>query len=240
MDKDTAKKLIDKTRDDYNLIAGQFASTRKYNWGDFVAALNTFHLQKDAKVLDLGCGNGRVYELLKDMGVQYYGLDISQELVKLAKKSVPKGHFVVGDLLKTPYKDNEFDLIICMATLHHIPSKSARNDALREIYRITKPGGNILITIWYFWNKHFYVKQIFRNFWFQLKGNSILDPGDFSMPWKTGEGKTVTRRYFHAWRKWELSSALKKIHFSNVKATFFFKSNKKIGNNLIVTAQKPE
>ena len=240
MDQQTAQNLIDKTRDDYNLIADQFASTRSFNWGDFTTALLSLPLKKGSKILDLGCGNGRVYELLKDKGIEYYGLDISEELIKKAKRSIAKGHFIVGDLLHTPYKDGEFDIVLCVATLHHIPSKEAREKAIKEIYRVTKPGGHILLTFWYFWNKPFYVKQIFRNFWFQLKKMSDLDPGDFYMPWRTGDGKTVTRRYFHAWRKGEIVSTLRKIGFKQICASFYFKNNKKIGNNLIVTAQKPK
>lgn len=240
MDKQTAHKLISKTRDDYNLIADQFASTRRFNWGDFATALRSLPVKKGAKVLDLGCGNGRVYELLKDLGAEYYGLDISERLIEHAEKNVPLGHFTVGDMLKTPYQDNEFDIVMSAATLHHIPGKEARNQALTEMYRITKPGGQILVTIWYFWNKPFYIRSIIRNFWFQLQSISELDPGDFYMPWRDGSGKRITKRYFHAWRKLELTNALKKAGFTCIKASFFWKSNKKIGNNLIAIARKPK
>lgn len=240
MDQHTAQKLINKTRDDYNLIAEQFASTRKFNWGDFAIALRSLPIKKGAKVLDLGCGNGRVYELLKDLDVDFHGLDLSDELVKIAKKAVPEGHFRQGDLLHTPYKDNEFDLVICTATLHHIPGRDARIQAIKEIYRITKPGGHVLITTWYFWNKSRYLRGIAKTFFAKLRNKTDLDIGDFYLVWKKGDGTRVTRRYFHAWRRAEMRSILKKTGFRILRLSLFFKRNKKIGNNLIAIAKKPQ
>jgi ubiquinone/menaquinone biosynthesis C-methylase UbiE len=239
MNKQTADILIDKTRDDYNLIAEHFASTRRFNWGDFSTALKSIPIEKGAKVLDLGCGNGRVYDLLKDLDVDYSGLDLSSELVEFAKKNVPGGHFNVGSLLETPYADNEFDLVICVATLHHIPSKAARKQAIEEIYRITKTGGYALITNWYFWNQLFFLKQILRTYLDILLGKSDLDPGDFLMNWKRGNGKTITDRYFHAWGKIETANVLRKAGFKVIRNSLYKKRSNKAGNNLIAIAQKP-
>ncbi len=240
MDKHTAEKLISKTRDDYNLIADQFASTRKFNWGDFANALHSIPIKKGIKVLDLGCGNGRVFELLKDLDIEYYGLDISRELINHAKKNVPNGHFLVGDLLETPYQDSYFDLVLSLATLHHIPSEAARNKAIKEIYRITKPSGYILITSWYFWNKARFLKEIIKTYFKILLNISELDPGDFMMSWKKGTGEKVTERYFHAWGKTELKNILQKTGFEIIRISLYFKRNKKVGNNLIAIARKPE
>jgi ubiquinone/menaquinone biosynthesis C-methylase UbiE len=240
MDKQTAQKLINKTRDDYNLIADQFASTRKFNWGDFADAFHSIPLKSGSKVLDLGCGNGRVHELLKDLKAEYYGLDISKELIEHAKKNVPNGHFVIGNLLEIPYHNNKFDLVISLATLHHIPSGVAREQAIKEIYRVTKPGGHILITSWYFWNKPRYVKGIIKATLDTLSNKSELDIGDFMMEWRDGNGKKLTSRYFHAWRKREITKTLRVAGFRDIKAGLYFKSSKKIGNNLIAIARKPE
>ena len=191
--------------------------------------------------MDLGCGNGRVHELFDaDKNIEYYGLDLSKELIKHAKAKVPSGHFVVGDLLNTPYEDAEFDFVISAATLHHIPSNKSRLEAIKEIYRITKPGGYILITNWYFWNKPFYVRRVLQSFWGQIRGLSKLEPGDFFMAWRDGSGKIITKRYFHAWRKAELRNTLKKVGFEIVRVSLYFKRDKKVGNNLIAIARKPK
>ena len=238
MDKKTASKLITKTKDDYNLIAEQFSSTRQQNWGEVGRAIKNLNIHNNDRILDLGCGNGRTFDLLKNSQIKYYGLDLSEELIKIAKISIPKGKFTVGDLLQTPYRENEFNVVLCIAALHHIPSKESRRQAMREIYRITKPEGKILITTWYFWNKPHFVKGILKVAFRIIQGKSELDFGDFMMPWKTGDGKMVTKRYFHAWRKIEMKSYLKKAGFKNIKILPYPGPNKKLGRNLLITAEK--
>lgn len=196
-----------------------------------VAALE---LKPSDKVLDLGCGNGRLYKLIEKFTHDYTGLDISDELIKIAKKFYPKLPFVVGDALATPFKDSEFDAIISVATLHHIPSKIKRNAALKEIFRITKPGGRVLLTVWYFWNKPRYVRGLIKVLPDIISGKSELDPGDFMMTWKNSSGKIITRRYFHAWTKREMKKSLEITGFTNIE----FENN--IDRNLVVIARKPE
>lgn len=234
MNKNTAKNLILKTRDDYNLIAEQFSSTRHYIWSDFekITAGVDF---KGKRVLDLGCGNGRLFDFLYSKGIsEYYGFDQSEELIKIAKKRYPKGMFKVGNMLDTGYKDNDFDIVLCLATLHHIPSKNLREAALKESFRILKPGGLLITTNWYFWNKRKYLLMILKSL---LKNKLPL--GDFFMPWKVGAGDTITERYFHAWTKRETKRLLKRSGFSKIKIhgmknSIWFK----LGNNLITICKK--
>jgi tRNA (uracil-5-)-methyltransferase TRM9 len=234
MDKQTAEKLIDKTRDDYNLIAEHFASTRRFNWSDTTEPIKKLGLKKGSYVLDLGCGNARLYELLKIYNIEYYGIDISDELVKMAKKNVPSGLFEIGDILCTPYRDNFFDSVISIAVIHHIPTDELREKAMREIYRITKPGGKIMLTAWYFWETSRYLKLIDR------ASKDELPIGDFYMPWKTGDGKTVTKRYFHAWKIDELHNAIRDAGFINIDVRQSSKFSGKPGYNLVATAEKPK
>lgn len=232
MDQHTAQKLINKTRDDYNLIAEQFASTRHYVWGDFAKTTKEIDFA-NKKVLDLGCGNGRIFEFLTDKKISgYFGIDQSEELVKIAKNRYPEGHFIIGNILETPYKNEQFDIVICLATLHHVPTGKLRNQAIGEIYRILKPGGILLMTNWYFWNKPKYLKM--------LVADTSLPFGDFMMPWKLGTGKKRTERYFHAWTKAETKKRLRTNGFEKIKLCGF-KHNiwYKIGPNLIATAKKP-
>lgn len=238
MDKNTAKKIIMKTGDDYNLIAAQFSSTRKFTWGDVGLAMASLQIKPNSKVLDLGCGNGRSYAMFRDLEVDYYGLDLSRELINLAQKEVPAGNFTVGNMLETPYKNDEFDVVISIATLHHLPSKKSRQLALEEIYRVTKPGGQVLVTTWYFWNKPQYIKEILKTFVQILRGKSDLDPGDFYMPWRDGSGKEITKRYFHAWRKRELKQYLEQVGFRDINFLPYLQENAKLGRNLLAIAKK--
>lgn len=104
-------------------------------------------LQKHWKILDLGCGSGRLCIKLTSMGFLYVtGIDKSEENVKLAKTLANKNglliEFVVADLTRLKYRD-EFDLIICVGVLHHFPSLK---EPLQAIYRYLKEGG-IFLTI---------------------------------------------------------------------------------------------
>ena len=199
--------------------------------------MKNLNIPEGSKVLDLGCGNGRIYELLKN--VDYYGLDISSELIKHAKNNVPNGHFIVGDMVKTNYQNNKFDFVISAAVLHHIPSKELRNLAIKEIYRVTKPGGKILITNWYFWNKPKYLKKIIKSTILNILGKSNLDPGDFYMVWKNNKREKITERYFHPWRIREINNCLKKTKFINIKSNTYFRKKHRVDKNLISIAQKP-
>ncbi len=235
MKKEIAEKLILKTRDDYNLIAEQFASTRKYNWIEVTETLNDilqkFPKNKTLKVLDIGCGAGRVSEMFIDREIEYYGIDISEELIRIAKKKYPKAHFLVGDATNLPYQSDTFNIVVSIATIHHIPSKETRQKFLDEMYRVTKPEGWAFVETWYFWNKTEYLKRIVKSFF----SNNSLHFGDFYRPWKLSTGKLVTKRYFHAWTIRELKKSITNAGFSNVQIYNFYRKTR----NLNVIAEKP-
>jgi ubiquinone/menaquinone biosynthesis C-methylase UbiE len=235
MDKKFEQNLIDKTRQDYNKIATQFSSTRKYQWEDVKQAVKELGLKKGDKILDLGCGNGRLLQVLKGYQIDYTGLDISKDLVEIAQDIYPKEKFIVSDLVKMPFKDNQFDSVISIATLHHLPG-TKRKDALIEINRILKPDGRILLTVWYFWKKPEFLLKIISESIKKVIGRSKLDFGDFYRDWKDSKGKVITTRYFHAWTKKEFRKLLSETGFTNFKAASLEKVEEK--RNLIVIAKK--
>ncbi len=99
---------------------------------------------KGNHILDLGCGNGNVIELLKSRReADYYGLDLSEKMIEEAEKRFQgQVHLAVGDAEGLPYENNTFDLIICNASFHHYthPEK-----AVEEIKRVLKPGGTLIL-----------------------------------------------------------------------------------------------
>lgn len=76
-------------------------------------------------VLDVGCGNGMDASRYKSE--QYLGVDISKELVNVAKEKYPDHKFLVGEakciLHKLKEEGNNFDFAICKAVLEHVPSE---------------------------------------------------------------------------------------------------------------------
>lgn len=163
MDKQIATQIIQKTKDDYNRIAAQFDSTRKYNWRDIAAIIDNLEIPKGSKVLDLGCGNGRLFELLCRYNVDYTGIDISEELIKAAKKKYPQAKFSIGDITNLK-SSKKYDYIFSIAVLHHIPSAALRKKMLSDIKGALKDGGAAIVSAWYFWNQPKYIKEIVSQF----------------------------------------------------------------------------
>jgi len=103
------------------------------------------------KVLDLGCGSGRHLVYLAKRGFDAYGIDIARHGIKIAKdwlkKERLKANLKVGDIYKKlPYKNNFFDAIISIKTLHHGKIGDIRK-LIKEMQRILKPNGLIFIIV---------------------------------------------------------------------------------------------
>ncbi|HOX10553.1 MAG TPA: class I SAM-dependent methyltransferase [Candidatus Moranbacteria bacterium] len=102
------------------------------------------------KILDLGSGTGRHIIQLAQEGFDVYGIDISEEGIKITRKWL-KGEKLKADLkigsmyARLPYKDNFFDAIISIQSFHHERIRNIRKGIL-EIKRILKPNGFIFMT----------------------------------------------------------------------------------------------
>ena len=149
MDKKYAKYLLEKTRDDYNAIAEDFSSTRRFVWQG-LEPLYHYASPRD-KVLDLGCGNGRLLQIFKDIKINYTGVDNSEKLIEIAKKTYPSANFLVADALHLPFPSSYFDKVYSIAVLHHIPSKESRLKFLEEAKHVLRPGGLLILTVWDLW-----------------------------------------------------------------------------------------
>jgi len=104
-------------------------------------------LRKGAKILDLGCGPGIPYDkyLVKN-GFKIMGVDISQKHIDMARKNVPEGEFIKGDISKIDFDEKSFDAIISLYSIFHIPKEEHRGLFLK-IYEILKDDGLILVTM---------------------------------------------------------------------------------------------
>jgi SAM-dependent methyltransferase len=202
MDKEYAQRILNQTKHDYNLIAGRFSSTRNFIWEDLKPLLDYTNF-KD-KVLDAGCGNGRLYPALEEKKIDYYGIDNSEQLIKIAKEKYPQVGFQIADILKIPFADNYFDKIYCIAALHHIPSDELRLKTMEELKRVLKPNGLLILTVWNLWHRKTIWRQVYRNVIRKIMGKSQLDAKDILTPWKDQAGKVLAQRYIHAFTKVEL------------------------------------
>lgn len=96
-------------------------------------------------LLDVGCGTGNSIERLKNEFPEkkYVGMDLAENMIAVAKgKRIPGADFVVGDAENLPFKEAQFDVIICKESFHHYPHVEK---FFESAYRTLKPGGRLLI-----------------------------------------------------------------------------------------------
>jgi len=198
MDASAAGKILEELRRGYNAIAGEFSSSRqKLYWGELKRFVD--YAREREAVLDVGCGDGRTYELFRPKQVEYAGIDISGNLVAAARERYKgwRASFEVGDILDLPVPDGRYDVALAVAVLHHVPSEPYRIQAMKELARAVRPGGYVLLANWNLWQPRYW-----KMIWHQRFGRrNGWDFGDFKIAWK----KSAFARYYHAFTMKELS-----------------------------------
>jgi len=129
------KDFFDGDRD--NGYGGYYYSERF--WVNVIPDFINFYNIKDGdKILDIGCGKGfMLYDFKKaNPKLDVEGIDISKYAIENAKPEV-KNFLKVGDAKKLNYKDNSFDLVISITTVHNLDLKDCK-EALREMERVSK------------------------------------------------------------------------------------------------------
>lgn len=96
------------------------------------------------EVWDLGCGPGHVGRYVADRGLPVCGLDLSDEMLAIARRLNPTMRFVQGTMLALPVADGALAGIVSFYAIHHLPRGRA-GDALREFHRALRPGGLLLL-----------------------------------------------------------------------------------------------
>jgi len=95
-------------------------------------------------VADMGCGPGHVAKYLHLHGVEMCGIDISPEMIRIAKGMSPEIDFKVGDMLSLDIADGSFAGIVAFYSIVHFDSSELAT-ALSECRRVIKDGGLILL-----------------------------------------------------------------------------------------------
>lgn len=94
--------------------------------------------------LDVGCGTGTLAARAVARGRTVVALDADPEMVAMSRSSVP-GHVVEASLPDLPFDDSTFDAVTANFVINHVPDPRA---AMRELSRVTRPGGRVAVTIW--------------------------------------------------------------------------------------------
>ena len=115
----------------------------KLRWERRVAMLKD-KLEKDSKVLELGCGTGYFTRELVDTDAHITAIDISPDLLEEARKEVSASNveFNVDNAYAMSFHAGTFDHVVGSSVLHHLEIR----EALSEMYRVLKPGGQIAFT----------------------------------------------------------------------------------------------
>jgi len=104
------------------------------------------YVNKNAHILDVGCGYGRVLNKLSSRGYQnLYGIDISEKMIERAAENHPSLNVKVKKDEKIDFEDNYFDAVIVLAVLTCIIKDEEQQKFINEIKRVLKPGGVIYI-----------------------------------------------------------------------------------------------
>jgi len=106
---------------------------------------NYYGVKPGDKILDIGCGKGYLlFEFTQAFpGVDIVGLDISDYAIENSKQEVKK-HLQIGDAVKLPFEDNEFDLVVSINTLHNLMIYDLQI-ALQEIERVGREHKYIVV-----------------------------------------------------------------------------------------------
>lgn len=101
---------------------------------------------KNAKILEAGCGLGRVVKYLSDSGYKNVeGLEINEDSVTWLNNMYPELKIKQGDVLAMPYDKNSFDVVLSYGVIEHFPK--GPQAPVQAMYEILKPGGIAIITI---------------------------------------------------------------------------------------------
>ena len=198
MRKKHTDKIRESVRKTYGAIASEFDQTRKGPWEEFQYFLK--YVKKRSKVLDLGCGNGRLYDFLKNKKIDYLGIDNNSTLLKRAEENFPEAKFKLGDMVDLDLPDKNFDVIFCIATFHHIPGRKLRRRAVSEMHRVLKRKGVLILTVWNLFQLKYFSALLRSIFSFLLNLGLKYAWNDLWIKW----GSHPAKRYYHAFLPDEL------------------------------------
>lgn len=201
MDEATAIALNEINRAFYVQTADDFSETRQAAWPGWLRLAEHLPSKEPARVLDVGCGNGRFGVFLAGhfpaRAWLYHGIDNSPALLDHARTSlaVLPGLTVTleqQDVIFQPLPDAVYDLIAVFGVLHHIPGLQRRTEFVRRLAAGVAPGGVLALAAWRFFEYDRFRKRIVP--WPETLSQHV-EPGDHLLDWRRG---THALRYCHA------------------------------------------
>lgn len=159
-----SSKFHAKNADSYEQLMGRWSRKLAGPFLDFAG------LEPDERVLDVGCGTGSLTFTIPetaDVG-RIDGIDYSEAYVEAARQrnTDPRIAIAQGDVCSLAFEDGAFDRTLALLVLHFVPESE---QALREMCRVTRPGGTVAAAVW----DSFGGMPVQRMFWDTA---AVLDP----------------------------------------------------------------
>jgi tRNA (uracil-5-)-methyltransferase TRM9 len=199
MHSQTAGALRDINRAFYEKFAGSFDASRAPTEPGLKRIFP--RISPGSRVLDLGCGHGRLAALLPP-NCTYLGVDNAEAMLALAQGHVDQeakaiqAQFIALDLLDSDWAihvPGSFDWIVVRAVLHHIPGYANRRNLLEQSATLLNAEGRLLIANWQFLEIPRLRRRVLPWSEVGLKPTAV-EPGDYLLDWRRdGYG----RRYVH-------------------------------------------
>jgi SAM-dependent methyltransferase len=185
MDEMLVRRLVALNEAFYARFAAPFAASRATAQPGF-ARLLPYVPAGRPRLLDVGCGDGRFGRFLAGQGVavEYVGVDFSADLLRAA---TGPGRFVSRDLSRAGSLADlgQFALVVCLATLQHIPGRDNRARLLAEMGACLAPGGHIALANWQFTASDRQRRKIRP--WAEAQIDAAeLEVGDYLLSWQRG------------------------------------------------------
>jgi ubiquinone/menaquinone biosynthesis C-methylase UbiE len=185
------------TKQLYSQICDDFDRSRTKMW----ACVKRFlHASYKKHILDIGCGNGKNM-IFPD--ITFTGVDFCPEFVDICRK---RGMDVTeSDMTSLPFLAETFDGAMAVASYHHLNNDKDRQKALREMYRVLKKGGDVMIVVW---AKE---QEDDSRFAFHSDVKTSAFGWDEYVEWKVKNGNEIYEiyeRYYHIYGKGDLENEI--------------------------------
>jgi len=135
---------------DYNKFAKAFADSRKdMRWAEIDYFFDKINLDWK-KILDVWCWSGRLLEFIKGKfkDFDYTWLDLSEELLKIARESHSEEKFEHMSMLDIDKLDKKFDAVFFIASFHHLDTVEKRSETLQKLKALLHKDSVVFMTNW--------------------------------------------------------------------------------------------
>ncbi|PRY33796.1 class I SAM-dependent methyltransferase [Umezawaea tangerina] len=139
------------TRISYDTVAEDYAEVVKGLFANFplgrhllAAFAELVRGDGGGPIADVGCGPGQVTALLSSLGVQAFGVDLSPNMVGIARRTYPDLRFEVGSMTALDVPDGELGGVVAWWSIFHVPREELPG-VLDGFHRVLAPGGRLLV-----------------------------------------------------------------------------------------------